>query len=195
MLKNISFNVRQGSITGIIGSDEEVKLHLVRAINGELKQTTGKIYIKGQMMVNRDSCPMNIRMVIKDTLFIPFLSAENNIKLYSMLRKCHQKSVTEVLEICGLKEFKNVAVGKFTKGMKRKLTIAESLLNDPELVILYERDKHLNTKEVQELKKVLLNLKNIDKTVIVTSSEYGNVASVCNSLCELDDGVLDVIYE
>lgn len=193
MLKNISFNVRHGDITGIIGRDEEFKLHLIRAINGEVKRTTGNIYVGGQKVEKKYNCPISIQTVAKDATLIPFLSIERNIRLYCLLRRRQQERIDEVLRICELDKCTKVGLGPM-RMLRRKLSMAESLLTDPDLVIFYEPDRNLNSHELKELKKVLLNIKNKEKTVIVTSSEYSNLSGICNSLCELDDGVLDVIY-
>jgi ABC-2 type transport system ATP-binding protein len=133
----------------------------------------------------------------EDSPFYPHLSAQETLhfygSLFSLPRRVLRNRVTELLELVGLQGARARLVGEFSKGMLRRLGLAQSLVNDPDLLILDEPTAGMDPIGTREVKDLLLDLKRRGKTVILSSHLLADVEDVCDRVAILHEGRLEAL--
>lgn len=172
VVKNINLIVRPGEILGLLGPSGSGKTTLIRAIMGMIKPMSGTVRVFGQAMPNRHLLEKIGYMGQTDTLY-DTLTARENLQFFASLRKMpHQQTVAEierVARVVSLQSFLDRRVADFSGGMKRRLSLAITLLGTSELLILDEPtvgiDPELRIQIWQELKQLAA----AGKTILMTT--------------------------
>lgn len=139
VLNNINLKIPQGSIYGFLGPNGAGKTTTLRLITGLLKKQQGTIKIFNKSFEqHRIGILKNIGSLIEAPSFYSHLTATENLNLLQKIYQCPKTRIKEVLEIVGLSDTGKKKAGKFSFGMKQRLSVAIALLHDPVLLILDE---------------------------------------------------------
>ena len=194
VLKGLSFKVEEGTIFGILGPNGAGKTTLLRILSTLVGYDEGKIRILDYEIPEESS---NIRsrigFVPENFVFYDKLTVEENLKAFYLLYGRNEgKKVNSFIEVVlkdfGMMDKRNEIAGKLSRGLKQRLNVARSLVNDPELILLDEPFLGLDLYTVKKLREVLLKEKEKGKTVILTSHLVDEMVRICDVIMILKDG-------
>lgn len=194
VLKSISHAFEKGKIHGIVGNNGSGKTVLMKCICGFLKPDSGVIYVNHKQVGKETDFPEDIGIIIETPGFLPHLSGTQNLKiLASLQKKANALTIRAVLEQVGLDPDMKKPVGKYSLGMRQRLGFAQALMEDPSLLILDEPFNGLDKHGVVHIRNVIKGLREEGKTVILASHNQVDIDELCDTVCEMDAGVLTVV--
>ena len=186
--ENINISIRKNSIYGLLGPNGAGKSTLLKMVTGMLKPTSGEIYFNGKPLERNDL--VNIGALIESPPIYENLTAYENLKVRALLYDLPNSRIDEVLEIVNLKNTGKKKSGQFSMGMKQRLGIAMSLLNNPKLLILDEPTNGLDPIGIQDLRELILSFPKKGITVILSSHILSEVDQIAEDIGIIANGKL-----
>ena len=194
ILKNITVDFAKGRIHGLIGRNGSGKTMLMKCVCGFVKPTSGSITVDGKRIGKDVDFPKNTGIIIETPGFIPYYSGFKNLKLLADLRgKISKDVIRKTMEQVGLDPDLKRHVRKYSLGMRQRLGLAQAIMEDPDLLILDEPMNGLDNDGVKDMRKYLLDLKEQRKTILIASHSAEDIEVLCDTVCEMDKGVLTVL--
>lgn len=194
ILKDVSANFARGKIHGLIGRNGSGKTMLMKCVCGFVKPTSGEIFVDGKRIGKDCDFPENVGIIIETPGFIPYYSGFKNLKLLADLRgKIAKAEVKNVMEKVGLDPNLKRHVRKYSLGMRQRLGLAQAIMENPDLLILDEPMNGLDKDGVKDMRQYLLDLKAQGKTILIASHSAEDIDVLCDTVCEMDKGVLTEI--
>lgn len=194
VLKNITHDFECGMVHGIVGMNGSGKTVLLKCICGFLLPTEGRIYVKDKRVGRDIDFPESLGMIIESPGFLPNLSGFKNLKLLASLRgKTDDETIRSAIRRVGLDAESKKHVGKYSMGMRERLGIAQAIMEDPDLLILDEPFNGLDKQGVQEVYDLIMELNDQGKTIFLVSHNAADIEMLCDTVCEMDAGVLKVL--
>lgn len=191
ILKHVTVSFDRGKIHGLIGRNGSGKTMLMKCICGFVKPTEGEITVNGKRIGKDCDFPESVGIIIETPGFIPYYSGYKNLKLLAELRKkITGAQVKEAMERVGLDPELKRHVRKYSLGMRQRLGLAQAIMEDPELLILDEPMNGLDKEGVADMRSYLLTLKAEGKTILIASHSTEDIAVLCDTVWEMDKGVL-----
>lgn len=188
-LDQVSFEVPQGSVFGILGPNGSGKTTLLGIVTDVLKATAGNFLWFGR--ATSAAIRKQIGTLLETPNFYPYLSGYDNLLLR---QKIHQrgspKEIQEVLEVVKLSERAKSPAKTYSLGMKQRLAIAASLLGKPQVLILDEPTNGLDPAGIVEIRDLILELRKQNYTIILASHLLDEVEKVCTHTAILKQGKL-----
>ena len=192
VLKNVSISFEKGKIHGIVGRNGSGKTVLFKCICGLMHPEEGVILVNGKRVGRDVDMPEDIGAIIEAPGFLPNYSGYKNLRfLANIRRKIGKEEILNVLKTVGLDPESRKHVGKYSLGMRQRLGIAQAIMEDPEILILDEPMNGLDNAGVQDIRALLLELKAQGKTILLASHNHEDVAALCDTVHEMDGGVLE----
>src|SRR5271166_1308021 len=180
---NVDFEVRRGEVFGLLGPNGSGKSTTVKLLLGLLNPTKGHIEVFGHSPRHVQT-KARIGYLPEESYLYRYLNSRETLDFFGNLfhlGKGERHSRTEqLLEMVGLSQVHLRSVGEFSKGMQRRIGLAQALINDPDLVILDEPTSGLDPIGCREVKDLILALARRGKTVILSSHLLSDVEDVCN---------------
>jgi ABC-2 type transport system ATP-binding protein len=180
---DVDFEVRQGEVFGLLGPNGSGKSTTVKLILGLLYPTKGHIEVFGHSPRHVQT-KSRIGYLPEESYLYRYLNSRETLDFFGNLfhlPKGERHSRTEqLLEMVGLGKVQTRVVGEFSKGMQRRIGLAQALINDPDLVILDEPTSGLDPIGCREVKDLILALARRGKTVILSSHLLADVEDVCD---------------
>ena len=190
-IDDISFQVNKGDIYGFLGPNGAGKSTTLRMILGLIKPNKGEIKLNGSFVNFKNKKYLNnIGALIERPDFYKNLSAYQNLKiLYSMSRVNNPKIIHDVLHEVDLFDRKDDKVGSYSQGMKQRLGIAQTLLHNPQVIILDEPSNGLDPQGQADMRELILKI-NKDKgiTVIISSHILAEIEKIANRMIVINKG-------
>lgn len=191
VLKNVSISFEKGKIHGIVGRNGSGKTVLFKCICGLMHPEEGVILVNGKRVGRDVDMPEGIGAIIEAPGFLPNYSGYKNLRfLANIRRKIGKEEILSVLKTVGLDPESRKHVGKYSLGMRQRLGIAQAIMEDPEILILDEPMNGLDNAGVQDIRALLLELKAQGKTILLASHNHEDIAALCDTVHEMDGGVL-----
>ena len=192
VLKNVSISFEKGQIHGIVGRNGSGKTVLFKCICGLMHPEEGVILVNGKRVGRDVDMPEDIGAIIEAPGFLPNYSGYKNLRfLANIRRKIGKEEILNVLKTVGLDPESRKHVGKYSLGMRQRLDIAQAIMEDPEILILDEPMNGLDNAGVQDIRALLLELKAQGKTILLASHNHEDIAALCDTVHEMDGGVLE----
>ena len=186
-LDHVSLEFEQGKIHGIIGRNGSGKTVMLKCICGFMKPDSGSILVNGREVVPGKKQDMGI--IIEVPGFIDHKSGLKNLEyLYGLNHKKDPDKLKKVLQTVGLDPAEKKSVSKYSLGMRQRLAIAQAIMEDPPLLLLDEPMNGLDNEGVSEIRKVLKQLRDKGKTILLASHSREDIAVLCDTVTELDHG-------
>lgn len=195
-LKNISFSVERGEIFGILGPNGAGKTTLIKILTTLLAPGSGTAEVLGfNSFGDEKSIRHRINFLFGGERSLYWrLSAKDNLKyfadLYLIPRSGQPDLIKDLLRMTGLTESADAKVETFSKGMKQRLQIARSLLNDPEILFLDEPTIGLDPHGAADLRKIIKSVSAKGTTVILTTHYMAEAEELCSRIAIIDKGEL-----
>ena len=187
----IDFEIRPHEIFGLLGPNGSGKSTTIKMILGLLRKSKGRLTV-----FDRDPTDVSIKARIgylpEESYMYRFLNPQETLdyfgKLFGIPRQIRRRRTDELLEMVGLEGASHRAVGEFSKGMARRLGLAQALINDPEFLILDEPTSGLDPIGTRQVKDLLLDLRRRGKTILLSSHLLADVEDVCDRMVVLYGG-------
>lgn len=190
-VKACNFEVYPGEIFGLLGPNGSGKSTTLRMILGLLKPTSGSLRVFGASPHDISS-KARIGFLPEESCLYPFLTARETLMFYGSLFKLaasiRKERVEQLLEMTGLKHASRRRIGEFSKGMLRRIGLAQALINDPDLIILDEPTSGLDPVGCRQVKDLILALARRGKTILISSHLLADVESVCHRVIIMSNG-------
>ncbi|MBD5104319.1 MAG: ATP-binding cassette domain-containing protein [Ruminococcaceae bacterium] len=194
ILININVSFERGKIHGLIGRNGSGKTMLMKCICGFVKPTKGTITVDGKRIGKNCDFPENTGIIIETPGFIPYYSGYKNLKLLADLRKkITADDIKNTMRTVGLDPELKRHVRKYSLGMRQRLGLAQAIMENPDLLILDEPMNGLDKDGAADMRKYLLELKEQGKTILIASHSTEDIEMLCDTVCEMDKGVLTSI--
>ncbi len=194
VLKSVSRDFEKGKIHGIVGNNGSGKTVLMKCICGFLLPTEGTVVVNGRRVGRDVDFPPDLGVIIETPGFLPNLTGVKNLEILASLnRKIGLAEIAAAIRRVGLDPFMKKPVGKYSLGMRQRLGIAQAIMEDPSLLILDEPLNGLDKHGVAEMRKLIKGLKSEGKTILLASHNQGDIDELCDTVCEMDAGVMTSI--
>lgn len=190
-LNNVSIEFERGKIYGVVGRNGSGKTVLFKTMIGFLKPTSGRVVVDGKEIGKDTDFADNIGIIIETPGFLSSYSGYKNLEyLASIKNMIGKKEIKESMERVGLDPSSKKKVGKYSLGMRQRLGIAQAIMENPDILILDEPMNGLDNQGVEDVREILLNLKNEGKSIILASHNKEDIKVLCDQVYEMDHGKL-----
>ena len=180
---NVDFEVRQGEVFGLLGPNGSGKSTTVKLLLGLLNPTKGHIEVFGHSPRHVQT-KSRIGYLPEESYLYRYLNSRETLdffgNLFHLSKAERNNRAEQLLEMVGLGKTQTRAIGEFSKGMQRRIGLAQALINDPDLVILDEPTSGLDPIGCREVKDLIVALARRGKTVILSSHLLADVEDVCD---------------
>jgi len=192
-LKALDLTIRRGEVFGLLGPNGSGKTTTMKLLLGLLFPTSGDIHMLGKPATDVGK-NAKIGYLPEESYLYRFLNAEETLdfygRLFSMSGAVRRQRVAQLISMVGLESAKKRQLREYSKGMARRLGLAQALINDPELVLLDEPTSGLDPIGTRNMKDLILDLKQQGKTIIMSSHLLADVQDVCDRIGILHQGEL-----
>lgn len=196
VLKSVSRDFEAGKIHGIIGNNGSGKTVLMKCICGFLLPTEGTVLVNGKRVGKDVDFPSDLGIIIETPGFLPNITGVKNLEILASLnKKIGLADIADSIRRVGLDPQSKTPVGKYSLGMRQRLGIAQAIMENPSLLILDEPMNGLDKHGVAEMRKLIKGLKNEGKTILLASHNQGDIDELCDTVCEMDAGIMTMIRE
>src|SRR5689334_17088373 len=186
---SVAMSVRRGEVYGFLGPNGAGKTTTLRMLVGLIRPTSGAATVAGHAPGDPDGLA-RIGSLIESPGFYPYLSGRENLRVIADLASVKQKRVDEVLDIVELSSRAGRKFGTYSTGMKQRLGVAAALLKDPELLILDEPTNGLDPQGMAEMRKLIKDIGQGERTVLLSSHLLGEVEQLCDRVRVISNGHL-----
>lgn len=189
ILDKVSITLASGKIYGLRGKNGSGKTMLMRAMSGLLIPDTGSVNINGKTLHKDISFPESIGILIENPSFLPQYTGFKNLKLLAGLTgNISDDEIRTALERVGLDPEDKRIYRKYSLGMKQKLGIANAIMGEPDIIILDEPINALDEESVKKIKKVLLEIRDKGKLIIIACHDREELEYLSDIIYEIKDG-------
>ncbi|WP_301421130.1 ATP-binding cassette domain-containing protein [Mammaliicoccus lentus] len=191
LLNNINLEIERGKVYGFKGRNGSGKTMLLRAILGLIK-VDGQVIINNKPLKFGEKYPLKVGVFIEKPSIITEFTALKNLKLVAALKGISDINVmTKYLVELGLDYKDKRKVRKYSLGMKQKVGIAQTLMGEPELIVLDEPTNALDRKSIEKLVQILEKLKQQGCTILIASHQFEDIESVVDEVVHIEAGALE----
>ena len=196
VLKNVTRDFEKGKIHGIVGNNGSGKTVLMKCICGFLIPDSGSITVNGERVGVDVDFPRDMGLISETPGFLPNMTGVKNLEILASLnKKIGLEEIAASIRRVGLDPLMKKPVGKYSLGMRQRLGIAQAIMEDPALLILDEPLNGLDKHGVREMRQLIKGLKEQGKTILLASHNQGDIDELCDTVCEMDAGVMTMIRE
>jgi ABC-2 type transport system ATP-binding protein len=194
VLHDVFREFEEGKIHGIVGNNGSGKTVLMKCICGFLLPTKGRIFVNYKQVGRDCDFPEDIGIIIETPGFLPNLSGEKNLQiLASLKKKIGNETIRETIRRVGLDPTMKKPVGKYSLGMRQRLGIAQAIMENPSILILDEPFNGLDKSGVAHMRQLIKGLRGEGKTIILASHNQMDIDELCDTVCEMEAGVMTVV--
>ena len=189
VVKNVSLELNEGKICGLVGRNGSGKTVLMKCITGFVIPTSGEIYFDNKKLGEDMDFAPDTGVIIETPGFVGYQNAvENLLGLASIQKKIGKSQIIEALELVGLDPENKLKVGKYSLGMRQRLGIAQAIMEKPNTLILDEPMNGLDKDGVEDMRKLFMKLREQGKTILISSHNAEDINILCDSVWEMDKG-------
>lgn len=190
-VENVDLEVRRGQIYGLLGPNGSGKSTTIKMLLGLLQPTSGRIAVLGKRPKDVQ-IKKEIGYLPEESYLYRFLSGRETLDYYGRLfrleRRARQERIDMLLDMVGLEAVQHRPVGEYSKGMQRRIGLAQSLINDPQLLILDEPTSGMDPVGARQIKDLIATLAARGKTVLLCSHLLSDVEDLCDRVAIMYGG-------
>src|SRR5690349_3283939 len=191
-LDNLDLRIERGEVFGLLGPNGSGKSTTIKLLLGLIFPTGGRAHVLGEPAGSTD-INKKLGFLPEESYLYRFLNGEEILKFYGRLFKIPRRElnrrVPELLDIVGLDaKSRKRKLREYSKGMARRIGLAQAMINNPELILLDEPTTGLDPIGTREMKDLILSLKQQGKTVLLCSHLLADVQDVCDRITILFRG-------
>ena len=185
---DLSFKVRESTITGFLGPNGAGKTTTLRVALGLVRPTSGSARVLGHPYRALDRPTSQVGAVLEASSFHPGRSGRNHLRVVAAVSGLPRSRVDEVLEIVGLSGDAGRRVGGYSLGMRQRLSLAAALLGDPQVFILDEPANGLDPQGIRWLRELLQSLAGEGRTILISSHVLAEVEQIADEVVIIHRG-------
>lgn len=191
-VKDVNFTVNKGDVFGFLGPNGAGKSTTMRCMLSLIKPNAGQIRLFGKdLQTDRNTILARVGSIVEKPDFYKYLSAQKNLEIFARISgaSVDKRAILATLDFVGLAGREKDKVGGFSHGMRQRLGIAQTLLHQPDLIVLDEPTTGLDPQGIIEVRDLILRLKNEQqKTVILSSHQLAEIELVANRMVIINRG-------
>ena len=192
ILSHISLELHNGKIYGLVGNNGCGKTMLMKCICGFVHPTEGKIEADGKVIGKDVDYLPDVGIILETPGFIGYYSGLQNLKVLAGINhKIGQEQIRDAMRRVGLDSDLKLAVKKYSLGMRQRLGLAQAIMENPSVLILDEPMNGMDRKGVEEVRRILLDLKALDKLLLIASHSAEDIKILCDKVFEMDSGKIE----
>lgn len=196
LLENVNLNIKKGHTVGIVGPNGSGKSILFKMVAGFIKPDKGNVFVRNQKIGQDVDFPNNTGALINDPGYISIYNGFKNLKfLASIKNNISDTKIRETLELVGLDPDNKSKVKVYSMGMKKKLGIAQAIMEDQDIVILDEPFNALDLKSYKDIKDIIRNQQQLGRTILLTSHNQSDLEELCDEIYIIIDNKLEKMTE
>lgn len=191
VFQNLNFSCKQGEIIGITGANGSGKSVLFKLIAGLYSPSYGEVLINGENIVPERKIPANLGALIEEPGFINYYSGFKNLQYLASIRGVvGNQEINDTLKIVGLYEQKDQKVKTYSLGMRKKLGIAQAIMENPSILLLDEPMNALDKSSVENMRTLFRKLSSEKgTTILIASHSEADIRILCDKVYAIDDKV------
>ncbi|HGQ8749400.1 TPA: ABC transporter ATP-binding protein [Streptococcus pneumoniae] len=191
VFQNINFSCKQGEIIGITGANGSGKSVLFKLIAGLYSPSYGEVLINGENIVPERKIPANLGALIEEPGFINYYSGFKNLQYLASIRGVvGNQEINDTLKIVGLYEQKDQKVKTYSLGMRKKLGIAQAIMENPSILLLDEPMNALDKSSVENMRTLFRKLSSEKgTTILIASHSEEDIRILCDKVYAIEDKV------
>ncbi|HHA7704842.1 TPA: ABC transporter ATP-binding protein [Streptococcus pneumoniae] len=191
VFQNLNFSCKQGEIIGIIGANGSGKSVLFKLIAGLYSPSYGEVLINGENIVPERKIPANLGALIEEPGFINYYSGFKNLQYLASIRGVvGNQEINDTLKIVGLYEQKDQKVKTYSLGMRKKLGIAQAIMENPSILLLDEPMNALDKSSVENMRTLFRKLSSEKgTTILIASHSEEDIRILCDKVYAIEDKV------
>jgi len=192
---DLSIDVKRNRFVGFLGPNGAGKTTTLKILTNLLSATSGSAYLDG-IDVTREpkKALMNVGCVVETPEFYPFFTPRETLQYLGRIRGMSKADIDirtkEVLEQVQMEKWAEIRMGKFSKGMKQRIAIAQAIMHDPPIILLDEPSSGLDPRGTVEMRDTLQYLKKIGYTIFMSSHMLNEVMDLCDEAAIISNGKL-----
>jgi ABC-2 type transport system ATP-binding protein len=193
ILNGVSFEVEAGEIFALLGPNGAGKTTTLKILLGLLKPTSGHALVFGKPLGDNDDLRRRVGVLLEHDGLYEGFSAYENLNYYAQLYRLSdaQEKIMTLLDDVGLSDRRESRVGELSKGMKRRLALARSIIHDPDVLFYDEPSSGLDPEAQKMVRDLILYLaQEKGRTIFLTSHDLDEVQRICSKIAILQRGVL-----
>lgn len=189
VLNNVTFEIREGEIFGLLGPSGAGKTTLMKILTGQLRQDDGYAELLGKNTNALSASEHGQIGIMMDNLGLyDRLSVYDNLLFYADIYCVPHKEIADILKSIGLYEARRTAVSKLSKGMKNRLSLARALMSHPKILFLDEPTSGLDPVTTREMHAILTEQRQKGTTLFLTTHNMFEAESLCSRIALLSEG-------
>ena len=191
VFQNLNFSCKQGEIIGITGANGSGKSVLFKLIAGLYSPSYGEVLINGENIVPERKIPANLGALIEEPGFINYYSGFKNLQYLASIRGVvGNQEINHTLKKDGLYEQKDQKVKTYSLGMRKKLGIAQAIMENPSILLLDEPMNALDKSSVENMRTLFRKLSSEKgTTILIASHSEEDIRILCDKVYAIDDKV------
>ncbi|HGR0009424.1 TPA: ABC transporter ATP-binding protein [Streptococcus pneumoniae] len=191
VFQNLNFSCKQGEIIGITGANGSGKSVLFKLIAGLYSPSYGEVLINGENIVPERKIPANLGALIEEPGFINYYSGFKNLQYLASIRGVvGNQEINDTLKIVGLYEQKDQKVKTYSLGMRKKLEIAQAIMENPSILLLDEPMNALDKSSVENMRTLFRKLSSEKgTTILIASHSEEDIRILCDKVYAIEDKV------
>ena len=191
VFQNLNFSCKQGEIIGITGANGSGKSVLFKLIAGLYSPSYGEVLINGENIVPERKIPANLGALIEEPGFINYYSGFKNLQYLASIRGVvGNQEINDTLKIVGLYEQKDQKVKTYSLGMRKKLGIAQAIMENPSILLLDEPMNALDKSSVENMRTLFRKLSSEKgTTILIASHSEEDIRILCDKVYAVEDKV------
>jgi ABC-2 type transport system ATP-binding protein len=193
LYENASIQIEEGECVGFIGGNGAGKSVLFQLMTGLLPVDAGEVIINGKKLGREGDFPEDVGIFINAPGYIEYESGFKNLQMLAQIQgKINDDEVKAAMRLVGLDPMDKTKVKKYSMGMKQKLGIAQAIMEHQRIIILDEPYNALDFNTNKEITKVLKELKQEGRTILLTSHQQEYLDKLCDKMYCIENGKLEI---
>ena len=191
-VSDVTMSVKRGEYMGLLGPNGAGKSTMLKVITGMIRPTSGTVSVNGIDCRRHRRAMETVGCVIETPECYPNFTPTEILgyigRLRGLSRNETRTRIREVLEEVRMWEWRNKKIGKFSKGMKQRVSLAQALIPDPEILIMDEPTSGLDPRGLMEVREILRDMKKNDRSLLISTHMLNEVSEVCDSVTVIRKG-------
>ncbi len=194
ILEGVNFKIEKGTVTGIIGKNGVGKSVIFKHISGLLKADEGQVFVRGEEVGKDFDFPPRTGILIDEPGYVDIYDGYTNLKyLADIQNTIGESQIREAMSLVGLDSYLKTKVKNYSLGMKKKLGIAQAIMENQDILILDEPFNALDDDSYDDLKLLIQEFKSQGKTVLLTSHMNADLDDICDNIYRLERRKLKLV--
>lgn len=189
ILSEVSLSLEQGKIYGFVGKNGSGKTMLFRMLAGFVKCSSGKILYNEKEVIFGEKIPVSMGILIENAGMYPDFTGFENLKfLASICKVISEEQIKKAIDRVGLDYKDKRKVKKYSLGMKQRITLAQSIMEEPELLLLDEPTNALDAEGVEQIREVIRQEKERGAIICLASHNAEDIEILCDEIYRIKEG-------